>query len=166
MSEDRVDPPESARSRRKRPEPTPTQRALGLLVRREHSQKELTRKLTARGIEAGDAQAAVTKLREAGWQDDTRFAESLVRSRAAAGYGPARIRAELGMHGLGREAISRVLQDFGGGWAEKARDLVRRRFGPAVADDPDLRRKAADFLIRRGFDAASVRVATRFNPDD
>lgn len=166
VSEDRIDPPESPRPRRRRPEPTPTQRALGLLVRREHSQKELTRKLTARGIEAVDAQAAVTKLREAGWQDDTRFAESLVRSRAAAGYGPVRIRAELGMHGLGRDAISRALEDFDGGWAEKARDLVRRRFGPAVADDLDLQRKAADFLIRRGFDMASVRAATRYSPDD
>lgn len=166
VSEDRIDPPEGPRSRRRRPEPTPMQRALGLLVRREHSQKELTRKLTTRGIEAGDAQAAVTKLREAGWQDDTRFAESLARSRAAAGYGPVRIRAELGMHGLGREAISRVLEDFDGGWAEKARDLVRRRFGPAVADDLDLQRKAVDFLIRRGFDTASVRAATHYSPDD
>lgn len=166
MSEDRVDPPGNARSRRKRPEPTPTQRALGLLVRREHSQKELTRKLTARGVEPNDAQAAISKLREAGWQDDSRFAETLVRSRAAAGFGPVRIRAELGMHGLGREATSRALEDFDGGWAEKARDLVRRRFGPAVADDLALRRKAADFLIRRGFDAASVRAATRFDPDD
>ncbi|MBD4910917.1 recombination regulator RecX, partial [Xanthomonas citri pv. citri] len=31
-------------------EQTPVQRALGLLVRREHSRKELNRKLLARGI--------------------------------------------------------------------------------------------------------------------
>ena len=34
----------SALKRRRRPEPSPTQRALGLLTRREHSRKELVRK--------------------------------------------------------------------------------------------------------------------------
>ncbi|PAM41636.1 recombination regulator RecX, partial [Acinetobacter baumannii] len=40
------DAPEPGRKRRVR-EQTPVQRALGLLVRREHSRKELTRKLTS-----------------------------------------------------------------------------------------------------------------------
>ena len=35
----------SARKRRRRPEPSPTQRALSLLTRREHSKRELARKL-------------------------------------------------------------------------------------------------------------------------
>ena len=89
---------EARKPRRPKSEPTPTQRALGLLVRREHSRRELTRKLTARGVERDDAVAAVDKLEAAGWQDDSRFAESLVRSRATNGYGPVRIRAELGMY--------------------------------------------------------------------
>ena len=79
--------------RRSRREQTPVQRALGLLVRREHSRKELTRKLAAKGLESEDVTAAVERLAAEGWQDDTRFAESLVRSRAGNGYGPLRIRA-------------------------------------------------------------------------
>src|SRR5688572_13007666 len=67
---------------------SPTQRALGFLVRREHSRKELTRKLTSRGLDATEAAAAVERLAGEGWQDDARFAESLVRSRAGNGYGP------------------------------------------------------------------------------
>ena len=47
-SEDR----QPARRNRRQREQTPLQRALGLLVRREHSRKELGRKLKARGIEA------------------------------------------------------------------------------------------------------------------
>ena len=50
------------RRHRRRQEPTPVQRALGLLTRREHSRKELTRKLAARGVEKEDAQAAVARL--------------------------------------------------------------------------------------------------------
>ena len=150
--------------RRTRPEPTPTQRALGLLVRREHSRHELTRKLTARGIERDDATAAVDKLEAAGWQDDGRFAESLVRSRIAGGYGPVRIRAELGMHALDRDAIGAVLDSVDVDWNDIARDLVRRRFGADL--DRDRQRKAADWLLRRGFTGAHVRAATRFDPDD
>jgi regulatory protein len=152
--------------RRKRPEPTPTQRALGLLVRREHSQRELTRKLRARGIDGEEATAAVEKLKAAGWQDDARFAENLVRSRAVAGFGPLRIRAELGTHGLEREAVTTAMEGFDGDWNEIARDLVKRRFGAAGAQDRAQQRKAAELLIRRGFGGDQIRAATRFDPDE
>lgn len=151
--------------RRSPRETSPTQRALGLLTRREHSRKELTRKLISRGMDAAEVEDAVGRLADAGWQNDTRFGESLLRSRVAGGYGPLRIRAELAIHGLEGEVIGRVLDSFDGDWAEQARDLVRRRFGPVV-DDLAWRRKAADFLIRRGFPADNVRAATLFDADD
>jgi regulatory protein len=147
--------------RRKAKELSATQRALGLLTRREHSRKELTRKLTSRGVDAAEVDAAVATLARDGWQDDVRFAESLVRARVSGGYGPIRIRAELATHGLDREAIATALDSFHGDWAEIASDLVRRRYGPVAALDLAQRRKAADFLSRRGFDSASVRGATR-----
>lgn len=159
------DAPEPGRKRRVR-EQTPVQRALGLLVRREHSRKELTRKLTSRGIEDEAAQAAVDKLTEAGWQDDTRFAENLVRMRSNTGYGPIHVRAELGTHGLDSEQIAAAMETFEGDWTENARDLVRRRFGEAGPQDLAQRRKAADLLARRGFDGDSIRRATRYDPDD
>jgi regulatory protein len=133
---------------------------LGLLTRREHSRKELARKLKGRGVEAAEAQAAIDKLADAGWQDDRRFAESLVRSRAAAGYGPAWIRAELGTHGLGAEAISAALATFEGDWADVAADLLRRRLGVFDASDVGARRKAIDLLLRRGFAMDLVLAAT------
>jgi len=154
------------RARRQRPQPTATQRALGLLTRREHSRRELTRKLTARGVEAGEAEAAVERLAGEGWQDDARFAESLVRSRAGSGYGPLHVRAELGTHGLDRDAIAAAMDAFEGDWTEVARDLVRRRFGESGPRDLAQRRKAAELLMRRGFDGDRIRAATRFDPDD
>ncbi|MGJ4727867.1 recombination regulator RecX [Luteimonas sp. SDU101] len=154
------------RPRRPRQPPTPVQRALGLLTRREHSRKELARKLAARGVERDEAQAAIVKLADAGWQDDARFGASLVRSRAGSGYGPLHIRAELGLHGLDREAVDVAMASFEGDWDEVARDLVRRRFGEAGPQDPAQRRKAAELLMRRGFDSGRIRTATRFDPDD
>ena len=158
-----VSPVRQRKSRR--PEPTPLQRALGLLVRREHSRKELARKLSARGVGADEARAAVEKLAGEGWQDDMRFAASLLRNRVANGYGPLHIRAELGMHGLDRETIAQVLDGFEGDWLQLARDLVRRRFGAAGPADQAQRRRAADLLARRGFDGGSIRAATRFDPE-
>jgi regulatory protein len=155
----------SGSGRRKAKEISATQRALGLLTRREHSRKELTRKLTSRGMDAAEVAVAVDNLARDGWQDDARFAESLVRARVSGGYGPARIRAELATHGLDREAIAAALETFHGDWAEIASDLVRRRYGPVAALDLAHRRKAADFLIRRGFDSAAIRGATRTDCD-
>jgi regulatory protein len=164
-----IDPPDDeapARTgKRRRPELTPAQRALGLLVRREHSRKELTRKLAARGVEAEQAQAAVDRMTAEGWQNDARFAELLVRSRASTGYGPLRIRAELSTHNLGRETIAAAMEGFDGDWTENARDLVRRRF-PGALDDRAIQRKAADLLIRRGFTGDQVRTAIRLDDDD
>lgn len=143
---------------------------MGLLVRREHSRKELARKLEARGVEAVEAEATVARMAEAGWQDDRRFALGLARMRSQAGYGPLRLRAELSTHGLDDEAIRvafEALAEAGeDDWRAIARELVRRRYGPGVTDDLALRRKAADFLFRRGFDGETVRAATAFDFDE
>jgi regulatory protein len=155
MAED-VDSVRSSRKRKQR-ELTPLQRALALLVRREHSRKELTRKLAERGIEGEAASAAVDRLTGDGWQSDARFAEMLVRTRVANSQGPIRIRAELGSHGLDRDAIEAAMTASEGDWCQIARDLVRRRFGPEFVSDPAHRRKVADFLYRRGFDGETVR---------
>jgi regulatory protein len=164
-----IDPPDegnaTALRKRRRPEPTPGQRALGLLVRREHSRKELARKLTARGVDPDDAQTAVDRMTAEGWQSNDRFAEQLVRSRANNGQGPLRIRAELSTHGLDRDAVAAAFEAYDGDWTDNARDLVRRRFPGALADRA-LQRKAAEFLVRRGFTGDQIRAATRYDPDD
>ena len=158
------------RPRKRRPEPTPTQRALGLLVRREHSRKELARKLEARGVEHDDAEAAIERMTADGWQDDTRFATSLARMRANGGYGPLRIRAELGSHGLAEEAIAAALTALAeageADWQGRARELVARRYGLRLSADLALRRKAVGFLARRGFDGDAIRAATRMDFDN
>lgn len=148
-----------------RPAATAMQRALSLLTRREHSRSELTRKLVARGVDADEVAAAVEKLALAGWQDERRFADSLVRARASAGYGPLHIRAALGTHGIPGDLCQAALDSFEGDWLELAGDLARRRFG-RLKDPRSRERKACDHLIRRGFPAEIARAAARFEPSD
>ncbi|WP_190285681.1 regulatory protein RecX [Lysobacter psychrotolerans] len=152
--------------RRPRKVATPTQRALVLLTRREHSRRELVRKLVARGLDAAEVDAAVENLAQAGWQDDVRFAQSLLRSRAGSGYGPVRVRAELQTHGLGEETVAQAFEAFEGSWEDIAADLVQRRFGADIATNPVQRRKAADLLYRRGFPADCVSAAIRRRTSD
>ncbi|WP_235893576.1 regulatory protein RecX [Cognatilysobacter lacus] len=159
------DPGQPRKARRGRPPATALQRAIGLLTRREHSRKELTRKLVSRGVDAAEVEAAVDKLTGAGWQDDRRFAESLVRSRVANGYGPLHIRAELGTHDLAPAIRECVMEEFDGDWAQIARDLVARRF-ERLEDARERERRASEYLIRRGFPGDVARAAVRFQPDD
>lgn len=157
----------AGKPRKRRPEPSPAQRALGLLVRREHSRKELARKLATCGVSREDAYEAVARMTAEGWQDDARFAESLARMRAMGGHGPVRIRAELETHGLDSDVIAQAFQALADAgeddWLEHACQWVSRRHGAGCADDPVLRRKAIDFLIRRGFDVATAHAATSFS---
>ena len=160
------DPPKKPRRR----EATPAQRALALLVRREHSRKELTRKLLARGIPGEDADAAVERMAKAGWQDDARFACSLARTRATAGYGPLYIRAELATHGIGGHAIDAAFSSLAEAgeddWRSRARDLVERRLGSMAEASTTVQRNAADFLARRGFDGGTIGAVIRGLSDD
>jgi regulatory protein len=89
----------------KRPQPDPEKekpdaydKALGLLVRREQSERELETKLAQRGYAKAEARTAIDALKSRELQSDSRFSELLSRSRAAQGYGPRRIGAELRSH--------------------------------------------------------------------
>jgi regulatory protein len=146
--------------------PEAYQKALELLVRREHSRRELGRKLSARGIERDAADAAMDKLAAQGFQDEQRFAEMLARSRAAGGHGPIRIRAELAMHGLAREVADAALESCETDWAESARALVIRRYSTADLADLVKRRKAVEFLLRRGFEQSVAYAAVRHRDQD
>ena len=147
----------------KREEPSAYQRALALLVRREHSRKELGRKLKAKGIERDDADTALDKLNKQDFQNDARFAEVLARSRVSVGYGPIRIRAELGTHGLSRDDIDNAMAVIESNWAETARELISRKYGNKDLSDPAIRRKATDFLLRRGFDQKVAFAAAKLS---
>ncbi len=146
--------------------PSATRSALILLTRREHSQRELTRKLRTRGVEAEAVQSAIETLNAQGWQSDDRFAQSLARTRAGGGHGPLRIRAELSQHGLSSEQIEQAITDCETDWHARAAELLARRFGSKSATDRSEFAKRGQFLQRRGFDIDSIRAALRGLPDE
>jgi regulatory protein len=137
------------------------QQAMGLLVRREHSRRELKQKLRQRGKEAEEIDTALESLSRQDFQNDSRFAMALARSRQAAGYGPVRIRAELAQHSLGAELIAETMASLSDDWLDTAQGLVARRYLRKIQSDPAQSRKAADFLLRRGFDQKTAFTAVK-----
>jgi regulatory protein len=148
-----------------RPTRTAYDKALGLLARREHSRRELKQKLERGGFARDESTAALERLGDQGYQDDDRFAGSLVRSRVGQGYGPARIRAELRSQGISDARIRELIEAADVDWHDLAASQLRRRYGGPSAD-PAERARRAQFLLRRGFAAATVRVLTHADAED
>ena len=146
--------------------PTAYDKALGLLARREQSRRELRRKLDRGGYAGDEADAALSRLADQHYQDDERFAGVLLRNRAGQGYGPLRIRMELKTHGLSDAAIRRLLDESEVDWNANAVAQLRRHYGDKPAADRVGRGKQAQFLLRRGFAAATVRYATHAEVDE
>ena len=149
-----------------KPKASAYDKALGLLARREQSGRELRRKLDRGGYAADEADEAVARLGDQHYQDDERFAGMLLRNRAGQGYGPARIRMELKTHGLADAAIRRLLDEAEVDWNASAIAQLRRRYGAKPAADRIEQGKRAQFLLRRGFAAATVRYATHAEVDE
>jgi regulatory protein len=130
--------------------------ALRLLANREHSRKELKRKLEAKAAEGDDVEAVLDRMVETGLQSDARFAESFVRSRAAR-LGAGRIRRELGDRGVAEDlaaaALDEVLVDDE---LARARSVWARKFGQPPEDAKDWGRQAR-FLQSRGFSSDVIR---------
>jgi regulatory protein len=141
-------------------------KALGLLSRREHSQRELRRKLDRTGYDVDEATAALEQLQQQSFQSDTRFAALLVRSRVGQGQGPRRIVAELRTHGIADADARAAIEEEDVDWTALARQIYRRRFGAGSAADRQETQKRAAFLLRRGFDAATVRAITHADDVD
>ena len=141
-------------------------KALGLLARREHSRKELKTKLRQGGYEGEETTDAIDRLGEQHYQDDDRFAEVLLRSRIGQGYGPMRLRVELKSHGLADARIRELMDEAEVDWDASAAAQLRRRYGGAGTSDPAERNRRAQFLLRRGFAAATVRRVTHADVDE
>ncbi|MEO5813162.1 MAG: regulatory protein RecX [Rhodanobacter sp.] len=141
-------------------------KALGLLARREHSRRELQTKLAQSGYADAEANAAIERLEEQHYQDDERFAEVLLRSRIARGYGPLRLRMELKTHGFADAQIRELLDAADVDWAVCAADQLRRHYGSVGSADRAERMRRAQFLLRRGFTAATVHSVTQADVDE
>ena len=131
--------------------------AVSLLSRRDHSKKELMRKLKEKGYSKG-AEAAVEKLANSGYVDDERFcrlyASELIRLK---GYGRKRVEQELYLKGVDREIISGVLDEISFD-TDRLSDIIKRKYLAKMTDEKG-RQKAFNALLRLGYSYGEIRDA-------
>lgn len=125
--------------------------AMDLLARREHGRVELTRKLRKRGAPDDMIETALQRLSEEGLLSEARYLESFVAYRARAGYGPLRIREELGQRGLARGDVDQALRESGIDWFEQLRETWQRKFAGQLPADARERAQQGRFLAYRGY---------------
>jgi regulatory protein len=135
------------------------EKAIALLARREHSSRELKAKLVQRGFDAEETSQVLDTLVTKDFQNDARFGEMLVRTRIEGGYAARWIIAELRTHGVDEEAAGNLIDAAAPDWLQLALRQLRRRYGSRPARDFAERGKRSGFLLRRGFDPSTVKLA-------
>lgn len=144
--------------------PTLKGRALRLLSRREHSRRELERKLQPYEEEPGTLAQALDELQARGFISEERVAESVLNRRASR-LGATRIRQELQDKGLDGELIARTLSSLKDSELARARQVWQRKFD-AQPQTPQERAQQTRFLLARGFAGEVVRRVLGGGPAD
>lgn len=138
---------------------------MDLLARREHTQREVIRKLSTKVDDHESLRDVVQQLAEESLISDERFAETYTRYRSSKGFGPIRIAAELRERGVSEQIISAHIQSSESRWYELACRVKIKKFGEQVVDDLKEKSKQMRFLINRGFVRDQVTQAVEQTPE-
>lgn len=139
---------------------------MNLLARREHSTRELKRKLKVRGMEGVVVDEVLATLQQQQLLSDERFVEMLVHSRVGKGQGPLRIQAELREHGVSDELVSAAVDINDPQWHDKIKEVRHKRFGVSLPGNTNERAKQMRFLQYRGFTSEQIRAAFKSRGDE
>lgn len=128
-------------------------------ARREHSEREVAQKLTAKGLTVEEAAAVVRRLSEEGYVDNLRFAKAFVSDKFRFDHwGRVKIQNQLRLKGVGeahiREALALIDEET---YLEALRQFVHsRRRETGDDEDPCTRQKIIRAALSRGYEAALV----------
>lgn len=158
------------------------ERAMRILAMRDHSEAEFRRKLVISSERAaqfakqqGDKQQGAKQetpqeplapeeidrvvewCYQHTWLDDPRFAERYVAGRSRKGYGPQRIRMELGQKGIDKTLIDETLFAAEIDWQAQAFMLAERKFGLPLPSEWKEKAKVQRYLMAKGFFMEDIR---------
>ena len=125
-------------------------KALDIISRREHSQKELSDKLIKKFNIPELVDSVIHDLLEKNMLNDYRYSESYVVARKRKGFGPKKIGYELVSRGVNENTASEVI-DAEGGWNEAALKAFNKKFKAGMGEDYKEQNKQKVFLQNRGF---------------
>ncbi|MDP7526041.1 MAG: regulatory protein RecX [Candidatus Marinimicrobia bacterium] len=129
------------------------QAAFNMLVRREHSRLELTKKLQQKEFSDEDITHSISLLIEQKYQSDERFSESFIHMRFGQGKGPILIAVELKDRGIKDFDLSTY------DWFYLAKEVRGKKFGMNIPADYKEKAKQKRFLQSRGFNSDQINKA-------
>lgn len=121
------------------------------------SRKELTDKLSRKGIDPDTAEETADWLESLGAVDDVAYAGVIARHYAASGYGPGRVRQELQKRGISRELWDDALSQLPDS-ADAIDRFLQKKLSGRTPNRATLK-KLSDALLRRGFSWSDIRPA-------
>ena len=127
---------------------------MDFLSRREHSSREIFKKLSPRVESKELLEEEIEKLQADGLLSDERFAESFFQSRKNRGYGPLRIRNELKQRGVGDQIFYPLSNEIE--WSEFALEALRKKVSGNMPTETKEILKLKRFLNYRGFDFKDI----------
>jgi regulatory protein len=125
-------------------------KALDIISRREHSQKELTDKLLKKYDIPEPVNLVIDNLIDKNLLNDFRFSQTYVVARKRKGFGPKKIGYELVSRGINENTASEAI-DAEGGWNEAALKAFNKKFKAGIGEDFKEQNKQKVFLQNRGF---------------
>jgi len=125
-------------------------KALDIISRREHSEKEIREKLYKKFNDHKVSELVITSLIEKGLVNDHRFAEMYIIARKRKGFGPKKIAYELLAKGVSDDISSQALNEEGG-WRIAALNAFNKKYKNGIADNFKEMNKQKIFLQNRGF---------------
>ncbi len=157
--------------------------AMNILAVREHSIAELRKKLKLKfsskknvirdekvqaqdqelnnelnnELKAAQIEAVLQQLLDDNLLNESRFAESFIRSRITRGSGPVKIRHELLERKISNELIAEHLEMSYDFWHEHLKAVHYKRFGEQIPDNYKEQNKQSRFLYQRGFSGECIR---------
>lgn len=138
--------------------------ALRMLARREHSKKELHRKLLNKKYNSNEIEMVLQTLAETGLLKEDRFIESFIHARRNKGFGPLRIQAELIEKGITLLIIEHHLKIHDNLWFNHVKCVWQKRFKNQLPHDYKTRAQQMRFLQAKGFTNEQIRSV--FNIDE
>jgi regulatory protein len=124
-----------------------------MLMRREHSQLELSNKLQLKGFDDVDIKHSIDLLTKQKYQSDERFSEAFILMRYNQGKGPVIVTSELMKRGIKNFDLS--IFD----WFELAKEVREKKFGKNLPSDYKTQAKQKRFLNSRGFSFDEINQA-------
>ncbi len=135
-----------------------------MLARREHTRRELTRKLAPFTENAAEIPGLLDDFERRGWLSEERVVEQVLVSRRRR-FGAQRIVHELREKGISNALLANAREKLQQSELETARDLWRRKFKVAPSDARE-RARQMRFLQGRGFGVDVIRKVVSGNDDD